>query len=82
MVLGLAEAPLGLDWFKVLGVVESEDGLAITVETIASVIGCWSSGVLADFKAGCALTYAISPASYRQRAWSGRSDATAPKRLI
>ena len=45
---GLAEALLGLDGFKVLGVAESEDELVIAVETSASVTGCWSCGVLAE----------------------------------
>jgi transposase len=45
---GLAEALLGLDGFKVLGVAESEDELVIAVETTASVTGCWSCGVLAE----------------------------------
>jgi len=45
---GLAEALLGLDGFKVLGVAESEDELVIAVETTASVTGCWSCGVVAE----------------------------------
>ena len=37
---GLAEAILGLDGFRVLGVDESSSEVVITVETIASVAGC------------------------------------------
>ncbi len=45
---GLAEAILGLDGFRVLGVDESSSEVVITVETIASVAGCRSCGVLAE----------------------------------
>ena len=45
---GLAEALLGLDGFKVLGVTEREHELAIAAETTASETGCWNCGVLAD----------------------------------
>jgi hypothetical protein len=72
---GLAEALLGLDGFKVLGVAESENELVIAVETTASdrrrgvgVLACWPSA-----KTASALTYAISPVSGDRHAWSGPS---------
>jgi transposase len=45
---GLAEALLGLDGVRVLDVVEERDELVITIETTASVTGCWRCGVRAE----------------------------------
>jgi hypothetical protein len=45
---GLAEAILGLDGFRVLAVDESSSEVVITIETVASVVGCRSCGVLAE----------------------------------
>ena len=38
--IGLAEALLGLEGFRVLAVVESTDELVITIETITELMGC------------------------------------------
>jgi transposase len=45
---GLAEALLGLDGFRVLDVAEDPDELVITIETVASVVGCEGCGVRAE----------------------------------
>jgi transposase len=45
---GLAEAQLGLDGLKVLGVTEREEEAIIAIGTSASVAGCWHCGVLAE----------------------------------
>lgn len=45
--IGLAEAMLGLDGFRVLEVVEVPDELVVTIETTADVVGCSSCGVRA-----------------------------------
>ena len=44
---GLAEALLGLDGFRVLDVTEGPDEVVITVETMATVVGCERCGVRA-----------------------------------
>ena len=46
--IGLAEALLGLDGFRVLEVVEGPDELVITIETTVSVVGCRSCGTRAE----------------------------------
>ncbi len=46
--IGLAEAMLGMDGFRVLEVTEAPDELVVTVETIADVVGCGSCGVRAE----------------------------------
>ncbi len=48
--IGLAEALLGLDGFRVLAVVETDAEVVITVETTADVVGCWRCGVRAEAK--------------------------------
>ena len=45
---GLVEVLLGLDGFRVLNVLESDDELVITIETTARVAGCSSCGVRAE----------------------------------
>jgi transposase len=45
---GLAEALLGLDGFRVLAVVEGDDEVVVTVETVAAVVGCERCGVRAE----------------------------------
>lgn len=45
--IGLAEAMLGLDGFRVLEVAEAADELVVTIETTADVVGCASCGVRA-----------------------------------
>lgn len=45
---GLAEALLGLDGFRVLEVDEHADEVVITVETIATVVGCGVCGIRAE----------------------------------
>ena len=46
--IGLAEALLGLDGFRVLDVDESPAELVVTVETTADFVGCPSCGVRAE----------------------------------
>jgi transposase len=46
--IGLAEALLGLDGFRVLAVVERVAELVVTVETTADFTGCWGCGVRAE----------------------------------
>ena len=46
--IGLAEALLGLDGFRVLGVTENPDELVIAIESTAMVEGCASCGVRAE----------------------------------
>jgi transposase len=46
--IGLAEALLGLDGFRVLAVAAGPDELVITIETTASHVGCGSCGVRAE----------------------------------
>ena len=43
--IGLAEALLGLDGFRVLEVVETTDELVVTIETIAEFDGLRACGV-------------------------------------
>ena len=38
--IGLAEALLGLDGFRVLDVIEVPDELVITIETTSDLVGC------------------------------------------
>ena len=46
--IGLAEALLGLDGFRVLGVREVPDELVVTVETTRDLVGCTRCGVRAE----------------------------------
>ncbi len=46
--IGLAEALLGLDGFRVLGVSETNLEVTITIETTADVVGCGGCGVRAE----------------------------------
>jgi transposase len=46
--IGLAEALLGLDGFRILDVVEVPDELTITVETTRDFVGCGRCGVRAE----------------------------------
>lgn len=46
--IGLAEAMLGLDGFRILEVCETPDELVITVETVADLVGCARCGVRAE----------------------------------
>jgi len=46
--IGLAEALLGLDGFRVLAVVEGPAELVITIETSATTVGCGRCGVRAE----------------------------------
>ena len=46
--IGLAEALLGLDGFRVLAVDENVAELVVTVETTADFTGCWGCGVRAE----------------------------------
>ena len=46
----LAEAILGLDGFRILGVHETAEELIINIETKSTVVGCPSSGVTAQAK--------------------------------
>lgn len=46
--IGLAEALLGLDGFRILGVIEGPDELVVTVETTTSVVGCRGCGCRAE----------------------------------
>ena len=46
--IGLTEALLGLDGFRVLGVTENPDELVIAIESTATVEGCASCGVRAE----------------------------------
>ncbi len=46
--IGLAEALLGLEGFRVLAVVESPDELVVRVETTATVAWCTACGVRAE----------------------------------
>ena len=45
---GLAEALLGLDGFRVLEVSEDPDELVVTIESVATVVGCGRCGVRAE----------------------------------
>ena len=47
-VTGLAEALLGLEGFRVLGVEETPHEVIVTVETIVEVVGCSTCGVQAE----------------------------------
>ncbi len=59
--IGLAEALLGLDGFRVLDVTEGSDELVIRIETTADVVGCTTCGTRAEahdrktirFRDGC-----------------------------
>ena len=46
--IGLAEALLGLEGFRVLAVAEGPSELVITVETVATQVGCGNCGVRAE----------------------------------
>ena len=46
--IGLAEALLGLEGFRVLSVAEGPAELVVTIETTASRVGCRSCGVRAE----------------------------------
>ena len=46
--IGLAEALLGLEGFRVLDVIEGAEELVVTVESDAQVVGCSSCGVRAE----------------------------------
>ena len=46
--IGLAEALLGLEGFRVLAVVEGSDELVVTVESMTTVVGCARCGVRAE----------------------------------
>ncbi len=46
--IGLAEALLGLDGFRVLDVTEGPDELVVTVESVVQVVGCSRCGVRAE----------------------------------
>ncbi|MET0781797.1 MAG: transposase family protein [Microbacterium sp.] len=46
--IGLAEALLGLDGFRVLEVTEHVDELVISIETISELMGCASCGTRAE----------------------------------
>ncbi len=46
--IGLAEALLGLDGFRVLAVSEGPTEVVVTVETVVSFVGCGSCGVRAE----------------------------------
>ena len=46
--IGLTEALLGLDGFRVLEVTETPDELVITIETDADLVGCRRCGVPAE----------------------------------
>ena len=46
--IGLAEALLGLDGFRVLGVAEGPAELVVTIETVTTQVGCGSCGVRAE----------------------------------
>jgi len=46
--IGLAEAMLGLDGFRVLEVIEGHDEVTITIETTADLVGCGGCGVRAE----------------------------------
>jgi hypothetical protein len=46
--IGLAEALLGLEGFRVLEVTETPDELTVTIETDAELVGCSRCGVRAE----------------------------------
>jgi transposase len=46
--IGLAEALLGLEGFRVLAVTETAEELVVRIETMASVVGCAGCGVRAQ----------------------------------
>ncbi len=46
--IGLAEALLGLDGFRVLDVTESDAEVVVTIETTLEVVGCFSCGTRAQ----------------------------------
>jgi hypothetical protein len=46
--IGLAEALLGLDGFRVLDVIEVPDEIVVTIETTLDFVGCGRCGVRAE----------------------------------
>jgi len=46
--IGLAEALLGLDGFRILDVAEVSDEVVITIETTSDRVGCTRCGVRAE----------------------------------
>ena len=73
--IGLAEALLGLDGFRVLAVAEGPLELVVTVETTASQVGCGSCGVRAEAQDRM-------PIDIRDLACFGRRNLSRPLRRI
>jgi hypothetical protein len=72
--IGLTEALLELEGFRVLDVAEGPDELVVTVESTAKVVGCSGCGVRAKAQDHMPTTSAISIASIARHGWCG-SDA-------
>ena len=68
---GLAEALLGLDGFRILGVTEGAAEVVITIETTAAVVGCNSCGVRAESQDRWPSPSVIWPASAGRPGWFG-----------
>jgi len=79
--IGLAEALLGLDGFRVLDVTETDAELVVRVETMAEVAGCLECGVRAEAQDRLTVEYRDLPCFGRptrlvwwKRRWRCRQD--------
>ena len=75
--IGLAEVLLGLPGFRVLGVVEDDVELVVTIESIAVRAHCRSCGVRLSRRIGCRWTCAIWRASVGRPGCGGSSGGGA-----
>ena len=73
--IGLAEALLGLDGFRVLDVVETAIEVIVTVETTVDFTGCGRCGVRAEARIVGRCICGICPASGGRPGWCGSSAA-------
>jgi hypothetical protein len=80
--IGLAEALLGLEGFRVLAVAEGPAELVVTIETVANQVGCGSCGVRAEAQDRMPIdircTGAARPTGRSSYGTSARSSARSP----